>query len=303
MTDTQILPLTKLEQMLAEAKTPAESFNVEAIAKANMALHKEQRDYEKAFEDASVYIRARCNTTELITPTIYHGPHRWGNRGDDIVTSTTLEDYGFTKKQWERRRKELEAVDRFDEYQDDCVEKRVLPTPFGLVGFCFRNYHVSDDSYEWYTPREYIEAARGVMGGIDLDPASSDEAQEIVQADRYYTKQDDGLSQSWAGKVWLNPPYNMPLIEDFTGKAIDEYQAGNIECAIVLVNNATDTGWFHRLFDYPVCFTRRRVQFWTSEGPNLGARQGQAIFYLGGNPDLFAQVFSAFGVVLRKYDD
>ena len=50
------------------------------------------------------------------------------------------------------------------------------------------SYHVSDDSHEWYTPETYISAARGVMGGIDLDPTTSQQAQEQIKADTYYTK-------------------------------------------------------------------------------------------------------------------
>jgi hypothetical protein len=62
-------------------------------------------------------------------------------------------------------------------------------------------------SNEWYTPSEYIEAARLVMGSIDLDPASCEYANETVMAGEYFNKEDDGLSQSWFGNIWLNPPY------------------------------------------------------------------------------------------------
>jgi hypothetical protein len=70
-----------------------------------------------------------------------------------------------------------------------------------------------------------------------------------------------------------------------------------------VTNNATDTAWFHKLIGYPVCFTRGRIRFKNPDGPDLGARQGQAIFYLGNNIDLFAKVFNTFGVVMVMYDN
>lgn len=165
--------------------------------------------------------------------------------------------------------------------------------------------HVSDDSYEWYTPAEYIEAARVVMGGIDLDPASCPEAQKTVKAKRYYSKSDDGLAQEWAGRVWLNPPYNMPLIEQFTARAIDDYAAGRVESAIIITNNSTDTAWFHKLLtaSSAVCLTKGRVKFYGPDGEGTGARQGQAVFYLGDRPADFAEVFSRFGAIVKTYDD
>ena len=56
---------------------------------------------------------------------------------------------------------------------------------------------------EWYTPDEYIEAARDVLEIIDVDPASSWLANKTVKATRYFTAEDDGLTESWEGKVWI----------------------------------------------------------------------------------------------------
>src|SRR5437660_1484971 len=68
--------------------------------------------------------------------------------------------------------------------------------------------HLQQDSFEWYTPKKYVEAARNVLGEIDLDPASSEQANRIVQAKLFYDQTRDGLTQTWkAQTVWLNPPY------------------------------------------------------------------------------------------------
>jgi ParB family chromosome partitioning protein len=163
------------------------------------------------------------------------------------------------------------------------------------------NIHVSDDSYEWYTPSEYIEAARELMGEIDLDPASSTVAQETVKAVRFYTREDDGLSKPWSGRVWLNPPYSASLVKAFSQRLEEAYRDGAITEGLILVNNATDTQWFQSLMSqFPVCFTRGRVKFWGPDKEHLATRQGQAVIYFGKREEEFASVFSRFGEVVAK---
>jgi len=163
--------------------------------------------------------------------------------------------------------------------------------------------HVSHNSgnNEWYTPPEYIEAARRVMGGIDLDPASSGMANTIVGASRFYTQEDDGLMHDWAGRVWMNPPYEAGLIRAFADKLAVHVRRREVNEACVLVNNATETGWFRVMLDVAscVCFIRGRVKFIDSVGNPSGAPlQGQALLYIGLNVGDFTQAFSGFGTVL-----
>jgi hypothetical protein len=56
---------------------------------------------------------------------------------------------------------------------------------------------------EWLTPREIIEA----LGSFDLDPCAPIE-RPWPTAINHFTITDDGLSQLWFGRVWLNPPFN-----------------------------------------------------------------------------------------------
>lgn len=163
--------------------------------------------------------------------------------------------------------------------------------------------HVSFNSgnNEWYTPAEYVDAARAVMGRIDLDPASSAAANEVVQAERFFTVEDDGLKQPWSGSVWMNPPYGRPLIDQFCAKLAEEYAAHNVNEACVLVNNATETGWFHALAEVAaaVCFPRHRIRYWQPNKATLTPLQGQAVLYLGSDVDKFSREFVNLGVIAR----
>ena len=160
--------------------------------------------------------------------------------------------------------------------------------------------HVSHNSgeNEWYTPKEYIDAARKVMGTIDLDPATSETANKTVNAIEIYTIDDNGLEKEWGGNVWLNPPYSSDLIGKFATKLVDSYTQGEVQQAIVMVNNATETQWFNTIIDVAdaVVFPKGRIKFVDAQG-NIGNAplQGQAFIYIGHNPSLFLDVFSSYG--------
>jgi ParB family chromosome partitioning protein len=152
---------------------------------------------------------------------------------------------------------------------------------------------------EWFTPQEYIELARAVLGEIDLDPATHELAQELIRATNYYTKEIDGLTQEWNGRIWLNPPFAQPLIANFISKLCAEWQAGHITAAITLTHNYTDSSWFHELAQHAaaICFTRGRVKFY--EGDTVAApTQGQAFCYFGPDVEHFAKLFSPIGFVV-----
>jgi phage N-6-adenine-methyltransferase len=154
---------------------------------------------------------------------------------------------------------------------------------------------------EWYTPVEYIVAARAVMGDIELDPASSLKANQTVRAKKIYTAQDDGLTKKWSGRTWMNPPYAGELIGKFSEKIVKHYGQGDIGEAIVLVNNATETIWFQTLLECAsaVCLIKGRIKFIDAEGKPSGAPlQGQALLYFGEKIEEFTLEFSKFGRVM-----
>jgi hypothetical protein len=176
--------------------------------------------------------------------------------------------------------------------------RRAGPGPF--VGH-------NSGQYEWYTPEAYLDAARAVMGAIDLDPASTAEANKTVGAARYYTVEDDGLADGnpWAGRVWMNPPYSHPEIDRFSERLCRERDAGTVTAALVLVNNGTETGWFQQIAtrSAAVCFPLGRLGgeggFWHPSRPPASPLQGQAVLYLGDEVAAFVREFARFGVVAQ----
>ncbi len=192
----------------------------------------------------------------------------------------------------------------------------------------------SCDSPEWYTPAPFVDAAREVMGGIDLDPASHAEANETVQATHYFTEADNGLMQpTWIGRVFLNPPGG--LVDEFWAKLMLmlHYRWTTQVIWIGYSLEQLQTLQNHRMtpLDWPTCFTAKRIAFVENEAKKAARiakllAQGEApnakpahqkiaasiragkeppnspshsnyVTYIGPNVQAFRSVFSKFGVV------
>jgi ParB family chromosome partitioning protein len=154
---------------------------------------------------------------------------------------------------------------------------------------------------EWYTPKKYVDLARSVMGGIDLDPASSRFAQRVVKAKKFHTAKDDGLTKAWSGRVFLNPPFKQPLGKQFTAKLCAEVRAKKVSQAVLLTNDQTDTDWWQEVASLAsaVCFLDGRIGFYNEAGETSSPTNGQTFAYFGKDLAKFAKIFSTIGLCMR----
>lgn len=94
------------------------------------------------------------------------------------------------------------------------------------------------------------------------------------KCEKYYTKADDGLKNSWEGSVFMNPPYGREIAK-WIWKAYSE--RANCKTIVMLVPARTDTSWFHDYIyhEAEIRFLRGRVRFegakWNAPFPSMVA--------------------------------
>lgn len=120
----------------------------------------------------------------------------------------------------------------------------------------------SSASCEWGTPARLFEKLNSIFN-FNLDPCAT---LENAKCKMYFTKNDDGLSKKWFGRVFCNPPYGRD-ISKWVNKAHDEFYCGNCEAVVLLLPSRTDTRYFH---DYilgksEIIFLRGRLKFGNSK--------------------------------------
>ena len=118
------------------------------------------------------------------------------------------------------------------------------------------NIHFKSESNEWETPQDlYNELDK--QYGFTLDPCATP---SNAKNDNFYTKEDDGLSQSWKGHVvFMNPPYGREI-----GKWIKKASEEKSACVVCLIPARTDTKYWHE-FIFPnahkIMFIKGRLKF------------------------------------------
>lgn len=106
---------------------------------------------------------------------------------------------------------------------------------------------------EWYTPP-------GIFTALDLDPCAPPGGLPWVPAARSFCEADDGLTQPWRGRVWLNPPYG-PHTEAWM-RRLAAHGDG-----VALVFARTETAWWQSTVGAAsaVCFIAGRLTFVDAE--------------------------------------
>lgn len=152
---------------------------------------------------------------------------------------------------------------------------------------------------EYYTPIEIVNAAREVMGSIDLDPFSSEKANEVVRAKIFYHKERDGFSHPWFGNVWMNHPFSKANNKRCIKALVAEFKYGYVNQACCITFTATSEKWFQPLLDFPQCYLAPRTNYYLPDGSlQRGTPKGSVVTYLGDNVNKFIDEFhDEFGKV------
>ena len=111
----------------------------------------------------------------------------------------------------------------------------------------------------WTTPQDLFDELNREFG-FNLDPCA---LPENAKCEKYFTPNDDGLTQCWGGyTVFCNPPYGRKLY-DWVKKSYDESKKPGTT-VVMLIPARTDTRYFHDFIYHKakeIRFIKGRLKF------------------------------------------
>lgn len=119
--------------------------------------------------------------------------------------------------------------------------------------------HFSNKSDEWETPQGLFDKYDADYA-FDLDAAASSSNKKC---DNYFTSEDNGLSKSWYGTVWCNPPYSN--VKSWIKKAYEE-SLRDVTTVMLIPARVDTIAWHTWIFPHAkVEFLRGRLKFSNSK--------------------------------------
>lgn len=110
------------------------------------------------------------------------------------------------------------------------------------------------------------------LGPFDLDPCAAPDPRPWPTAGRHIVEREDGLSQPWLGRVWLNPPFDSRVAGRWLGRLHDHGDG------IALVHARTEAAWFRPAWQSSgILFLSRRVSFCGQDGVQQEGNSGAPV--------------------------
>ena len=158
-------------------------------------------------------------------------------------------------------------------------------------------------SDECYTPTPWLEMIRRVLGGIGLDPCTTEDNR--TGAEFFYTRKTNGLIRSWlvdssTPSVFCNPPYSKSgakgYQELFLRKFWEEFKSVSFQegITLTLVDSLGNKGTGPVLNRADSLAFPGRINFVGADGLPIGDgnRHGLVFAYFGSDRDRFGEIFS-----------
>ena len=137
---------------------------------------------------------------------------------------------------------------------------------------------MSSNTCEWATPKAFYDDLNKEFG-FTLDPCSTHLNRKC---EKYYTKEENGLSKDWSGEtVFCNPPYGREIVE-WVKKCHLEFTKG--ATVVMLIPARTDTSYFHDYIygKHEIRFIRGRLYF--NDGKERAPFPSMVVVMRGADP-------------------
>ena len=309
---TALIKIEQARRALEQARTIEDHLNVaDAASMIEGAMKRRGVGVETMNEAASIKLQAERMVGRMLTEAAEQGkrskggrPPKTGNGGQLVLD--TLDDLGIKKNDSSKWQKMARLSDEdFDELFQECQHNSDELTQ-ALILRIVRQRESGpkpienlDEPHEWIMTDEWVHVVKKAMGSIELDPASSTEANAIIQADRFFAAADGDSTfvKDWIAKsVWLFPPRTMPMIARFISKLIHELESRHVGQAILLVNAQIDTEWFREAASHASAFAipHGQLEFVMDKGDSIRDPVfGQVFLYYGNRLASFRKQFES----------